>query len=73
MKPIPRLDDESAMILRGKQSALGSARNDALACLRDSVTRAQGCDWEHLPAFADEAMASAERLKTLAAMWEELK
>lgn len=72
MKPLPNLSDDAAMLLRGKRSALGSARNDAAQTLRDASTLAQGADWERLPAVADDAIAAAERLKTLSAMWGEL-
>jgi Sec-independent protein translocase protein TatA len=72
MKPLPNLSDDAAMLLRGKRSALGSARNEAAQALRDASTLAQAADWERLPDVADQAVAAAERLKTLAAIWEEL-
>ena len=72
MKTIPRLDDDAAMIKRGRQSALGSARNDAAQSLRDAAVHAQGADWAALPTIADDAIAAAERLKTLALMWGSL-
>ena len=72
MKPLPRLDDDAAMLLRGKRSALGSARNEAAEAARDCITRLQGCDWSDIRMWADEAQAALERLKTLAAMWGDL-
>ena len=72
MKPLPNISDEAAMLLRGKQSAIGSARNDAAAALRDACTSVQGADWAGLVAAADEAIKAAERLKTVSALWHEL-
>ena len=72
MKPLPRLDDEAAMLTRGKRSALGSARNDAAEALRDAVVGVQSADWAELRAAVDRLTAPAERLRTLAAMWGEL-
>jgi hypothetical protein len=60
------------MLKRGRQSALGSARNDAAQALRDAAVHAQGADWAALPAIADDAVQAAERLRTLAGMWETL-
>ena len=48
------------------------ARADACRALRDASTFAQSADWQGLPACADAAHNAAERLKTLAAMWDEL-
>ena len=72
MKPLPKLDDEAAMLLRGKRSALASARNEAAETLRDACTRMQGCEWAAVPDFARDASAAINRLLTLAAMAEEL-
>lgn len=72
MKPIPRIDDDAAMILRGKRSALGTARNDAAEALRDAMVAVQSATWDDLRAAVDALDAPAERLRTLAAMWGEL-
>ena len=72
MKPLPRLDDDAAMILRGKRSALGSARNEAAEALRDAVVLVQSASWDGLRAAVDATIDPAERLRTLAAMWSEL-
>ena len=72
MKPIPRIDDDAAMILRGKRSALGSARNEAAEALRDAAVGVQSADWHDLRSAVDGLTEPAERLRTLAAMWSEL-
>ena len=72
MKPLPNLNDEAAMLLTGKRSAIGSARNDACKELRDAATFVQSADWPELMDAADRARMAAERLKTLAAMWDGL-
>lgn len=73
MKPPPDLNDEAAMLKRGRASALYSARKDALELLRDSFTAMQG-DGEFGPALALNARIArdaAERLITLSVMWDE--
>ena len=72
MKPLPRLDDEPAMLLRGRRSVLGSARNEAAEALRDAVVHVQSADWQGLREAVDKLAEPAERLRTLAAMWGEL-
>jgi hypothetical protein len=72
MRPLPDINDEAAMLLRGRRSAITSARNEAAEALRDACTRVQSSDWSTLAAHADESAQAAERLKTLAAMWDEL-
>ena len=72
MKPIPDIANDAAMILRGKRSALGTARNEAAEALRDAMVHVQAADWHELHAAIDALTAPAERLKTLAAMWSEL-
>lgn len=72
MKPLPNINDEAAMLLRGKRSAIGSARNEAAEALRDACTFIQGADWDALQVHAEQAKNAADRLLTLAAMWEEL-
>jgi hypothetical protein len=73
MKSIPNLDDEAAMILRGKRSVIASSRNEAAQCLRDASTYAQGADWDALPAIADQAEQAAQRLRDLAKLWGSIK
>lgn len=72
MRALPDIHDEQAMLLRGRQSALGSARKEAAEALRDACTMVQGADWDHLGKHAEDALKAADRLKTLAAMWGEL-
>jgi len=72
MKPLPNINDETAMLERGKRSALASARNEAAEALRDACTVIQSSNWANLHGLAQEAVEAAERLKTIAAMWDEL-
>jgi hypothetical protein len=72
MRALPDITDEPAMLLRGRRSALGSARNEAAEALRDATTMCQSADWNQLAQHADKAAQAADRLKTLAAMWDEL-
>jgi len=72
MKPLPDITNEPAMLERGKRSALASARNDAAEALRDACTSVQSADWKDLHANAGKARDAAERLMTIAAMWDEL-
>jgi hypothetical protein len=72
MKPLPNINDEPAMLLRGKRSLIASARNEAAEALRDATVLVQSADWPDLARHADIAAMAADRLKTLAAMWEEL-
>ncbi len=73
MKALPNLNDEAAMLLRGKRSALGSARNDATESLRDAYNAAQSADWPELHKMATHCRDCADRLITLAAMWAEVE
>ena len=72
MKPIPNINDDAAMLERGKRSALASARNEAAEALRDACTAVQSSDWAHLHMAAERSAEAAERLKTLALMWQEI-
>ena len=72
MRALPDINDETAMLLRGRRSVLGSARNEAAEALRDACTFCQSADWNDLAKHADAASQAADRLKTLAAMWCEL-
>lgn len=70
MRPLPDLTDEAAMLRRGRMSALGAARNEALQALRDAFTHAQSAEYRDLPAALEAMQAPIERLRTVAAMWE---
>jgi hypothetical protein len=72
MRALPDINDESAMLLRGRRSVLASARNEAAEALRDACTMVQSADWDTLAKHADDAAKVADRLKTLAAMWSDL-
>jgi hypothetical protein len=74
MKPPPDLNDEAAMLKRGRVSALYSARKEAIELLRDAFTAMQQGGGEFGPALALNARIArdaADRLLTLAAMWHE--
>lgn len=45
MKPLPNINDEAAMLLRGKRSAIGAARKEAVESLRDMLTFMQSEQW----------------------------
>ena len=60
------------MLERGRRSALHQARKDATEGLRDAYTLLQGAEWDVLDSHADVIATHAERLKTLAAMWQEV-
>ncbi len=72
MKPPPDLTDDELMLKRGKISTLYSARKDATECLRDAYTAMQAAQWSELHTHASNAREAAERLATLAAMWDEV-
>ena len=72
MKPLPNINDEAAMLLRGKRSVIASSRNEAAEALRDACVSVQSADWSDLRQSAEQAKAAADRLMTLAAMWDEL-
>jgi hypothetical protein len=73
MKPLPNLDDEDAMLRRGRMSALLAARKEAAETLRDAHTFMQSNDWADWTTHARVARDAADRLITLAAMWDEVK
>ena len=73
MKPLPNITDDAAMIQRGKLSAIGTARKDAAEALRDACTLVQAAEWSELTHHARTARDAADRLLTLAAMWDEVK
>ena len=72
MKPLPNINDTEAMNRIGKRSAMQSARMDAADALRDAYTLVQCAEWHELQRAAEAARSAAERLLTLAAMWQEL-
>lgn len=72
MRPPPNLFDVDEMVKRGKMSTLYSARKDATECLRDAYTAMQAASWPDLHTHASNAREAAERLATLAAMWDEV-
>jgi hypothetical protein len=72
MKPLPDLDNEAAMLKRGRLSVIASARKDAAETLRDAYTLMQSNDWADLATHARVARDAADRLVTLAAMWDEV-
>lgn len=72
MKPLPNLNDEAALILRGKRSALSEARREATQRLRDAYTVLDGSEWVALEDAARVCRDYSERLMTLAAMWAEV-
>lgn len=61
MKPLPDLTDDAAMIRRGRQSALMSARNEAAQALRDAAVAAQSCK----PTDVSAARAGIDACKRL--------
>lgn len=72
MKPLPDLDNEAAMLKRGRLSSIASARKEAAETLRDAYTLMQSNDWADLAAHARVARDASDRLVTLAAMWDEV-
>lgn len=73
MKPIPDINDEAAMLLRGKRSALASARNEATAELRDAYTLMEACEWGELNERLARVRSSVERLGVISVLWSGLK
>ena len=69
MKPLPDLTDEPAMLLRGRRSAVGTARNETLQELRDACTYCQSADWNELERCAERVIEAARRLQVVAALW----
>jgi predicted ATPase len=73
MRALPDTNDSEAMILAGKRSVIGRARKEACEALRDACTFCQSAEWGDITQHAEQARAASERLKTLDAMWQELK
>lgn len=72
MKPLPNINDEPAMLKRGKLSAIASARNDAFNELRDAVTLIQSAQGHDIEPLVNRVKAAVDRVATLAAMWDEV-
>lgn len=72
MKPLPNINDAAEMIVRGQRSAIASARKEATEVLRDQLVAVQSAEWTALAEQARVARDAADRLVTLAAMWDEL-
>lgn len=73
MKPLPDLDDASAMAARGRRSVLMSARNEACEALRDACVACQSADISDAIPPALRAIEAAERLQSVSALWEQLR
>lgn len=73
MKPLPNISDDAYMIQRGKMSVISTARKEAAETLRDACTLVQTAEWSEMPHYARAARDAAERLLTLAAMWDEVR
>ena len=69
MKPLPNIDDEAAMLLRGKRSALAAARNDAEASLRDAYTLLQSAEWDELETRLTTVNACVAQIGTINNLW----
>ena len=72
MKPLPRLEDEAAMLERGRRSALAATRNDAEAALRDAYTALTAADWPELAGSLAKVDACVARLHWVAEQWQKL-
>lgn len=72
MKPLPNLDDEAAMLMRGRRSALAASRNEAEQELRDAYTALTGSDW---PQYRERLLKVSDcvaRLDAVIGLWESL-
>jgi len=73
MKPLPNLDDQAAMLQRGKRSALAAARNEATIELRDAYTLMESCEWSELTERLARVRAAVQRLDTLTILWASIE
>lgn len=73
MRPLPDIDDDAAMLMRGKRSALAAARNDAEAALRDAYTDLSGSDWSEYRGKLLKVKEAVQRLDTVAILWDSVK
>ncbi len=69
MKPLPKLDDDAAMLARGRRSAIHAARNEACEALRDAVVACQSMPIGESDKCLDDAEAAIKRLRDIAALW----
>lgn len=73
MKPLPPLDNEAAMAAWGRRSALLSARKDACEALRDACVLCQSAEIHELPTYTARAIAAAQRLADVSALWADME
>jgi hypothetical protein len=73
MKPLPNLEDEAAMLLRGRRSALMSARNEAVEEVRNLLIAVQVHNQVDLSDAAITLRELAQRFDALAGMEERIK
>jgi hypothetical protein len=71
LKKLPDIDDDAAMIARGRRSALMSCRNDACEELRDACVAVQSAALEDLGSLGLRVVEVGERLRTIALLWGE--
>ena len=69
MKPLPNLDDEQAMLQRGRRSALAAARSDAMIELRDAYTALDCPEWAEFSRRLPRVKAAVLRLETVDILW----
>jgi nitrite reductase/ring-hydroxylating ferredoxin subunit len=70
MRPLPDLDDVTAMAATGRRSVLMRARNDACEALRDACTHCQSADIAEAGPHAEKAIEAAKRLIEVSGLWE---
>jgi hypothetical protein len=73
MKPLPDLDDVTAMAATGRRSVLMRARNEACEALRDACTQCQGADITDAGEPAQKAIEAAQRLIEVSGLWSYVK
>ena len=69
MKPLPDINDEAAMLLRGRRSALAAARSESVIALRDAYTALDGCNWDELAARINAMRSVLDRLALVSVTW----
>lgn len=70
MKPLPKLDDDAAMLARGRRSAIHAARNEACEALRDACVAIQSMPIGGAEKCLEDAESAIKRLREIAALWE---
>lgn len=73
MKALPNLEDEAAMLARGRRSALYEARKEALEALRDAYTLLAGADWYEMRERLAAVSSATLRLETCCTLWESIQ